>query len=50
MLPPTGNPVEYTGLSMCRIKGGRSAGMRETRHTLGITHQLDPSAGGGHHG
>jgi len=50
MLPPTGNPVEYTGVSMYRIEGGKIAEIWETRNTLGIMRQLNPEIGGGHHG
>jgi predicted ester cyclase len=50
MLPPTGNPVEYTGMSMYRIEDGKIAEVWDTRDTLGIMRQLDPNMGGGHHG
>lgn len=49
MLPPTGEAVEYTGVSMCRIEGGKIAEIWETRNTLGIMRQLNPEIGGGHH-
>jgi len=50
MLPPTGDPVEYTGASMYRIKSGYIAEIWETRNTLGIMRQLNPEIGGGHQG
>jgi predicted ester cyclase len=50
MLPPTGEAVEYTGVSMYRIEGGKIAEIWETRNTLGIMRQLNPEIGGGHHG
>ena len=49
MLPPTGNPVEYTGSSMYRVENGRIAEIWETRNTLGIMRQLNPEMGRGHH-
>lgn len=49
MLPPTGDVVEYTGVSMYRIEGGRIAEIWETRNTLGIMLQLNPDIGGGPH-
>lgn len=49
MLPPTGEVVDYTGVSMYRIEGGRIAEIWETRNTLGIMGQLNPEIGGGHH-
>jgi predicted ester cyclase len=45
---PTGESLEYTGLSMYRIEDGRIAEIWETRNTLAILHQLDPRIGGGH--
>lgn len=50
MLPPTGNPVEYTGSSMYRIEDGKIAEIWEARNTLSIMRQLNPEIGGGHHG
>jgi predicted ester cyclase len=50
MLPPTGEAVVYTGVSMYRIEGGKIAEIWETRNTLGIMRQLNPEIGGGHHG
>jgi predicted ester cyclase len=50
MLPPTGNPVEYAGLSMYRIEDGKIAEIWEARNTLSIMRQLNPEIGGGHHG
>lgn len=48
--PPTGEPVEFTGLSMYRIEDGRIAEVWDTRNTLGILHQLNPNIGtAGHH-
>ena len=49
MLPPTGNPVEYTGSSMYRIEDGKIAEIWEAHNTLGIMRQLNPEIGGGHH-
>ncbi len=49
MLPPTGEPVDYTGLSMYRIEDGQIAEIWETRNTLGIMLQLNPDIGGGQH-
>jgi predicted ester cyclase len=49
MLPPTGDAVEYAGVSMYRIEGGQIAEIWETRNTLGIMRQLNPEIGGGHH-
>jgi predicted ester cyclase len=46
---PTGHSLDYTGLSMYRVEGGRIAEIWETRNTLGIMRQLDPRIGGGHH-
>jgi predicted ester cyclase len=46
---PTGRSLDYTGLSMYRIKDGRIAEIWEARNTLGILHQLDSRIGGGHH-
>jgi predicted ester cyclase len=46
---PTGHSLDYTGLSMYRVEGGRIAEIWETRNTIGIIHQLDPRIGGGHH-
>jgi predicted ester cyclase len=48
MLPPTGDPVEYTGASMHRIESGKIAEIWETRNTLGIMRQLNPQIGRGH--
>jgi predicted ester cyclase len=50
MLPPTGELVEYTGLSMYRIEDDKIAEIWETRNTLGIMLQLNPELGSGHHG
>jgi predicted ester cyclase len=49
MLPPTGEAVEYTGVSMYRIEDGKIAEIWETRNTLGIMLRLKPDLGGGHH-
>jgi predicted ester cyclase len=46
---PTGRSLDYTGLSMYRVEGGRVAEIWETRNTLGILRLLDPRIGGGHH-
>lgn len=49
-LPPTGNSIEFTGVSMYRVEDGRIAEIWDTRNTLGILHQLNPEIGGeGHH-
>jgi predicted ester cyclase len=48
-IAPTGHSLDYTGLSMYRVEGGRIAEIWETRNTLGIMRQLDPRIGGGHH-
>jgi predicted ester cyclase len=50
MLPPTGDPVQYTGVSMYRIEDGKIAEIWETRNTLGIMLQLNPELAGDHHG
>jgi predicted ester cyclase len=50
MLPPTGAAVEYTGVSMYRIEGGKVAEIWETRNTFGIMRQLNPEIGGDPHG
>lgn len=49
MLPPTGEVVEYTGVSMHRIEDGGIAEIWDTRNTLGIMLQLNPEMGGAHH-
>jgi steroid delta-isomerase-like uncharacterized protein len=48
MLPPTGQTVEYTGVSMYRIEGDRIAEIWDTRNTLGIMLQLKPDLAAGH--
>lgn len=48
ILPPTGEIVEYTGVSMYRVEDGRIAEIWETRNTIGIMHQLNPEIGGLH--
>ena len=48
-LPPTGNAVYYTGVTMYRIENGALAEIWETRNTLAILHQLNPDIGGGGH-
>jgi predicted ester cyclase len=48
MLPPTGSEVEYTGVSMFRIEGGKIAEIWDTRNTLGIMMQLNPDMARGH--
>jgi len=50
MLPPTGEAVEYKGVSMYRIEDSKVAEVWETRNTFGIMRQLNPEIGGGHHG
>lgn len=49
ILPPTGKPVEYTGVSMYRIEDGKMAEIWETRNTLGIMQQLNHEMAGGQH-
>ena len=49
MLPPTGDAVEYKGVSMYRIEGSKVSEIWETRNTFGIMRQLNPEIGGGHH-
>jgi predicted ester cyclase len=49
MLPPTGETVAYTGVSMYRIKNGKIAEIWETRNTWGIMRQLNPEIGSGPH-
>jgi predicted ester cyclase len=49
-LSPTGDTVEFTGVTMYRLEDGRIAEIWDTRNTLGILHQLNPDLGaGGHH-
>ena len=48
ILPPTGETIEYTGVSMYRVENGRIAEIWETRNTIGIMHQLNPAIGGLH--
>jgi predicted ester cyclase len=48
-LPPTGETVDYTGVSMYRIEDGRIGDVWETRNTFGIMRQLNPEMGGGDH-
>jgi len=48
--PPTGAPVEFTGVSLYRIEDGKIAEIWDTRNTRGILHQLNPELGAeGHH-
>jgi predicted ester cyclase len=49
MLPPTGDPVEYTGASMYRIEDRKIAEIWETRNSLGIMRQLNPDIGKDRH-
>ena len=49
MLPPTGEVVEYTGVSMYRVEDDKIAEIWETRNTLGIMMQLNPDLAAGHH-
>lgn len=47
---PTGDIVEFTGVTMYRIEDGSLAEIWDTRNTLGILHQLNPHLGAhGHH-
>lgn len=48
MLRPTGEPVEYTGVSMYRLEDDKIAEIWETRNTLGIMLQLQPGLAAGH--
>lgn len=48
MLPPTGQTVEYTGVSGYRVEGDRIAEIWDTRNTLGIMLQLKPDLAAGH--
>jgi len=49
-LPATGQPVEFTGVSMYRVEGEQISEIWDTRNTLGIMQQLNPDIGGhGHH-
>ncbi len=49
-LPPMGQPVEFTGVSMYRTEHGKIAEIWDTRNTLATLHQLNPDIGGhGHH-
>ncbi len=48
-LAPTGQVVEFTGVSMYRIENGQIAEIWDTRNTIGILHQLDPTIGAAHH-
>jgi len=43
MLPPSGNPVEYTGSSMYRIENGKIAEIWDARNTLAIMGKLNPN-------
>jgi predicted ester cyclase len=45
--PATGEPIEFSGISMYRIEGVKIAEIWETRNTLGIMMQLNPEIGGG---
>lgn len=48
-LPPTGDVVEFTGLSMYRMEDDRIAEIWDTRNTLGILGSLNPDLIAGHH-
>ncbi len=47
--PPTGAPIEFSGISMYRVEGATIAEIWETRDTLGILKQLNPEIGGARH-
>lgn len=47
-LPPSGEVVEYTGVSMYRTEEGKIAEIWDTRNTLGIMGQLKPDLMAGH--
>lgn len=47
--PPTGKSITFSGISMYRVEGVRIAEIWETRNTLGILMQLNPTIGGGAH-
>jgi predicted ester cyclase len=49
MLSPTGKTVEFTGISMYRVKSGKVAEIWETRNTFAIMRQLNPNLGGENH-
>jgi predicted ester cyclase len=48
-LPPTGNKIQFTGNSMCRVEDGKIAEIWDARNTLGIMLQLNPDIGKGNH-
>jgi predicted ester cyclase len=49
-LPPTGDTIDFTGVTMYRLEDNKIAEIWDTRNTLGILHQLNPQLGaGGHH-
>jgi steroid delta-isomerase-like uncharacterized protein len=50
MLPPTGEVVDYTGVSMYLIEGDKIAEIWETRNTMGIMRRLNPEFDSNHHG
>ena len=47
MLPPTGEVVEYRGVSIYRIEDDTIAEIWDTRNTLGILLQLNPDFAAG---
>jgi predicted ester cyclase len=49
ILPPSGEPVEYTGVSMFLIEDAKITEIWETRNTLGIMMQINPRMGEGQH-
>lgn len=48
-LSPSGEAVEFTGITMYRIEAGRISEIWDTRDTLGILGTLDPGLAAGHH-
>jgi len=48
MLTPTGERVEFTGVSMYRVEERKIAEIWETRNTFGIMAQLNPEMARGH--
>lgn len=47
-LPPTGERVEFTGVSMYRVAHGRLSEIWETRDTLGVMRQLNADVASSH--
>ena len=47
-MPPSGDRVEFTGISMYRVSGDRLAELWDTRNRLGILTQINPDLGHRH--